>query len=141
MIYTIGYEGIKIIEFIEILRNRDIKILIDVRELPISRKREFSKNNLKKHLNDENIEYFHFKDLGTPKILRDKIRSNRNYNLFFKEYKKLLCNKKNVLNNLIELVDGKNVCLICYEKDYNYCHRKILAEEIKKTKGISVCHI
>lgn len=25
---------------------------------------------------------------------------------------------------------GINICLVCYEKDYHYCHRKILAELI-----------
>lgn len=141
MVYTIGYEGKEIVEFIEILKNKKIEILIDIREFPISRKKDFSKKNLKKYLVKENIQYFHFKDLGTPKDLRNKVRKNKNYNLFFKEYRRLLNYRKNIFNDLLKIIDGKIVCLICLEKDYRICHRKIICEKIKNKKNIKICHI
>lgn len=57
------------------------------------------------------------------------------------------CYKRNYLKDLRSLSDPEpyewmkktadeskraNVILVCYEKDYNYCHRKLLAEEITK---------
>ena len=45
-ITTIGYEGSTIGDFVAALRHASINVLIDVRELPLSRKKGFSKNQL-----------------------------------------------------------------------------------------------
>ncbi len=45
-IATIGYEGSTIEDFVAALRHASINVLIDVRELPLSRKKGFSKNQL-----------------------------------------------------------------------------------------------
>ena len=47
---TIGYGGFNIDEFVEKMLRSGVQHLVDVRELPISKKREFSKNNLMTHL-------------------------------------------------------------------------------------------
>ena len=43
---TIGYEGSAIEDFIATLKLANIEILLDVREIPLSRKKGFSKNAL-----------------------------------------------------------------------------------------------
>jgi uncharacterized protein (DUF488 family) len=45
-VFTIGYEGRDIDEFVICLKDFNITRLIDVRELPLSRKRGFSKSTL-----------------------------------------------------------------------------------------------
>ena len=46
LIFTIGYEKSTIDEFVDRLADAEIEVLVDVRELPLSRKKGFSKNGL-----------------------------------------------------------------------------------------------
>ena len=63
MIYTIGYAGVTLGKFIELLKEQDISVLIDVRSLPKSRYfYQFNDANLSKSLAKEGIEYIHMKN-------------------------------------------------------------------------------
>ena len=73
-IFTIGYEGRGVEEFISQLKHFHITRLIDVREIPLSRKKGFSKSALKERLEAEKIEYLHFKSLGSPSSIRNKLK-------------------------------------------------------------------
>ena len=41
---------------------------------------------------------------------------------------------ENVINRLYELSEGKDVCLLCYEKPNDFCHRHLVAEWLKENK-------
>lgn len=43
VVYTIGYEGIDLEQFIDIIKKNHIDTIIDVRKNPVSRKKGFSK--------------------------------------------------------------------------------------------------
>ncbi|MEN6328638.1 MAG: DUF488 domain-containing protein, partial [Syntrophomonas sp.] len=58
-IYTIGYEGKTVDEFLRVLEKAKISIVIDVRENPNSRKKGFSKKILSETLNNNGIQYRH----------------------------------------------------------------------------------
>jgi hypothetical protein len=73
--FTIGYEQSSIRRFLSLLRSREVEILVDVREIPLSRKPGFSKNHLSASLENAGIEYRHIVNLGAPKKLREKLRS------------------------------------------------------------------
>jgi uncharacterized protein (DUF488 family) len=45
-LFTIGYEGRNIDEFVKILQHSHIRRVVDIREIPLSRKRGFSKTKL-----------------------------------------------------------------------------------------------
>ena len=115
-----------------------------MRQLPLSRKKGFSKNSLNELLNKNNIEYINFRELGTTKEMRSKLMSSGDYKSFYKEYQYSLTKKNNQINKLYEIVNsGKRIALLCYEHDAQHCHRKILADELKKTdgNGLKVKHI
>ena len=63
-LFTIGYEGRNIEEYLGLLKKNIVKLVIDVRRNPISRKRGFSKNRMREALSSEGIEYMHFPQLG-----------------------------------------------------------------------------
>ena len=64
-IYTLGTSNRKIEEFLEILEKYSIQTVIDVRRWPTSKWFEhFKKENLQKILEEKNIKYFHFEELG-----------------------------------------------------------------------------
>ncbi len=66
-IYTIGYEGLKQKAFLAWLQRYEINVIADVRRLPLSRKKGFSKNSLNELLAKNNIEYISYRELGTSK--------------------------------------------------------------------------
>lgn len=134
-LFTIGYEGMALDGFVARLKNFAIDCLIDVREIPISRKYGFSKSGLTQRLDRENIHYVHFKELGSPKPIRQKLKINRDYLAFFKKMDKHLTNKKEAIENAYSYVVDNTCCLMCFEHIAEQCHRKIVAIKIKEWGG------
>ncbi len=130
-LYLTGYEGEHLEDFLKRLKKFRIKAVIDVREIPLSRKNSFSKNNLKEALIKRGINYYHFPGLGSPKIMREKLHSTDDYLTFFKGYRNYINTKKSSLIKLAEIVlKEKIVVLLCYEKRYELCHRSIVADKL-----------
>ena len=80
-IFTIGYEGTTVPEFVAALKNAGVERVIDVRALPLSRRPGFSKSPLKAALGEAGIEYVHLKALGTPSEGRTAARAGRHADL------------------------------------------------------------
>src|SRR6478736_2047718 len=76
-IFTIGYEGATMPEFMAALQKAGVKRVIDVRALPLSRRPGFSKSPLRAALAEAGIEYVHLKALGTPSEGRTAARAGR----------------------------------------------------------------
>lgn len=133
IIYTIGYEGMTINEFIKTLKENKIKQIIDVRDIAFSRKNGFSKAILKSMLNNAGIKYRHFPQMGAPKAIRKKLSQDRNYKRFFELYEKYITqySKKETLELIIDLAKGQRTAIMCYEADMAICHRNIIAKNIK----------
>src|SRR3954471_22699032 len=73
-LFTIGYEGRALDELLAILRANKIDRLIDVRDLPLSRRRGFSKTPLGNAARDAGIEYVHLREAGNPyRRIKDEI--------------------------------------------------------------------
>ncbi len=139
---TIGYEGSALDDFIATLKTASIELLVDVRELPISRRKGFAKTALSTALNDNGIEYIHLKGLGDPKPGRDAAKAG-NYELFRRVFKEHLKTNlaKNDLDNLIELSVNKSSCLMCYERDHKQCHRNIVAPLVANVTAQKIRHL
>jgi len=140
-VYTIGYEGKSIDQFIQILKDNEINTILDVRAVPISRKKGFSKNPLSEHLELNGIDYKPYQTLGTPKELRTELSETKDYFTFFNKYEEWLRRRPFAFERLqSEVADNpqKKCCLMCFEKDPNECHRSIIAKNlINKTDEIS----
>src|SRR4051794_19801554 len=80
-IFTIGYEGTTVPEFVATLKSAGVARVIDVRALPLSRRPGFSKSPLKAALEEVGIEYLHLKALGTPPEGRAAARAGRHSDL------------------------------------------------------------
>src|SRR5688500_20328748 len=76
-IFTIGYEGTTVAEFLAALQEAGVKRVIDVRALPLSRRPGFSKSPLRAALGEAGIDYVHLKALGTPSEGRSAARAGR----------------------------------------------------------------
>jgi len=135
MLYTIGYESKSVDDLISQLKSHNIATLVDVREIPISRKRGFSKTVFSEYLNKSGIEYIHLKKLGSPKIIRKELKQNKDYISFFKKYIEYIQLQKDILNDLYKIILNKNCCIMCYEDSPSKCHRKIICDEIENIDG------
>lgn len=140
-VYSIGYESLDIDAFVGKLLRKGIKCLIDVREKPISRKTGFSKTSLNQTLMGAGITYLHYKSLGSPSDIRKKLHKTKNWMEFFEKYSKYLEGQKESLVELYEKVQEQTTCLMCYERDYQICHRKIITNELRKRGNIEVQHL
>lgn len=135
-LYTIGYEGLDQAHFLSWLIDYDVSIVADVRKLPLSRKKGFSKNSLIDMLSQQAIEYLNFRELGAPKELRIELKESQNFPQFFRKYQIELEKNLNSVDQILSMVrDGERVLLLCYEKNPNTCHRKAIADEVKKRDG------
>ena len=135
-LFTIGYEGINQHQFMWWLRTHHIDAVADVRNLPLSRKKGFSKTPLSNLLEENSIDYINYRDLGAPKELRSFLIKTKDYKTFFQKYKKIITKNIHDVAGICSLVNrGKKVVLLCYEKDPETCHRKIIANEVKKRDG------
>jgi uncharacterized protein (DUF488 family) len=142
-LFTIGYEGRAIEEFIARLKHFNISRLIDVREIPLSRKSGFSKTSLCEKLKDNQIDYVHIRALGSPSPIRKKLKSDSDYDYFFKAYNKYLSNNANVIKEVYNFIsDGIN-CIMCFERLPEKCHRSAVADKIKEYdgNGLKIQHI
>ena len=74
-LWTIGYEGFTSDEWLDSLVASGVQTVVDVREMPLSRKPGFSKSRLADALRARGIEYVHLRSLGNPKEYRHRLRN------------------------------------------------------------------
>lgn len=142
-LFTSGYEGQTVNSFISRLTQKHIHALVDIRIKPFSRKPGFSKNMLSTLLKKAGIQYYHFQELGTPEPLREFLAQEGDYDSFFKQYKAFLPEFRDSLDDLVDIGKKKKVCIMCFEKDPHFCHRKVVAELINEYSGenIQIVHL
>jgi len=134
-LFTVGYEGQSVESFIATLTANAVSHLIDVREIPLSRKKGFSKTALKDHLNQHNIQYIHLRGLGSPRQARKQLKETGNYEVFFTVMENHLDNVQDSLNTAHRYVTESTCCLMCFEKEAQNCHRSMVACKIKQLDG------
>lgn len=126
-IFTIGYEGTTMPEFIAALQAAGVQRVIDVRALPLSRRPGFSKTPLRGALDEAGIEYVHLKALGTPAEGRNAARAGRHAELE-RIYAGQLELPEAIAQSaqMLELAAEKPSALLCFEREPRHCHRTLL---------------
>jgi uncharacterized protein (DUF488 family) len=139
-LFTIGYEQTPSKAVLDELEQAGVKLLVDVRAVTSSRRPGFSKNQLAAGLDERGIAYIHLAGLGTPKEGRLAARSG-DYAQLQKIYTKHLKTPqaREELDELSALVKKAGpICLLCYERDHEHCHRRWIAEIIEGRNGVKV---
>jgi uncharacterized protein (DUF488 family) len=130
--FTIGYQGHNIETFLDLLLAHGIAHIIDVRQLPFSRKPDFSKKRLTAHLAGVDIAYSHLVALGTPKVLRDEVRRSHDYPTFFATMEALIAAQPEALQAALDLVRARPSALLCFEANHDLCHRLVVATALER---------
>lgn len=141
--YTIGHSTRQIDEFIELLKNHKIDLLVDVRTIPKSRYvPQYNSDNLKRCLNKNGIEYAHIKRLGgLRKEKKDSINlawKNKSF-MGFADYMQTTGFESGI-NELMDISKKKKVCIMCAEAVPWRCHRSLIADALI-IRGLEVVHI
>jgi uncharacterized protein (DUF488 family) len=141
-LFTIGYEGKTPGEMIEQLLRAGIERVADVRELPLSRRRGFSKTSLAGALEEAGIRYEHVRKLGNPKPFRDRYKSG-DVEGGAREYRAHLQNGSYpALIELAESLADERTCLLCVERDHETCHRAVIVEAVTaRLPAVAVAHL
>ncbi|MET0545805.1 MAG: DUF488 domain-containing protein [Caulobacterales bacterium] len=141
-LYTIGYQERSLRDVIAALQAAGVRRVIDVRDLPNSRRPGFSKRQLQAGLEEAGIDYFHLKALGTPKEGRLAARAKR-HDQFWSIVDNVMAQPPAQLavQEAAALASEKPSALLCYEADHAECHRLRIAEALTQNFGFKVNHL
>jgi uncharacterized protein (DUF488 family) len=126
--YTVGYQGHSIETFLDLVLAHGLAQIIDVRQLPFSRKPDFSKKRFATHLADAGMMYTHLVALGTPKPLRDEVRRTHDYPAFFVAMEALVAEQPAAVREALEIAHARPAALLCFEANVEECHRLTVAQ-------------
>jgi uncharacterized protein (DUF488 family) len=140
LVYTIGHSKHDITDFLSLLKEQEIKVVIDVRSEPFSRRMpQFSKSELERFLKADGFEYLymgeelggHPKDtsLYTPRVILDYDRITNSQAFISK------------MNHVVDIAQSQVVVLMCAEGLPTRCHRESLLGSYLRSKGHRVLHI
>ena len=139
-LFTIGYEKARPDAVMAELKRAKVKLLVDTRAVAASRKPGFSKRQLAASLDEHGIAYLHLQKLGTPAEGREAARAGK-LDTLWRIYAKHLKTPEAIeaMAELVSIVkSGQAVCLLCYERDHEHCHRRWIAEIIEERDGVKI---
>lgn len=139
---SVGYEGKTVNDLVAQLLEQGVRVLVDVRLTPLSRKPGLSKTKLSEALAAVGIGYVHHRALGNPKDNRAGFRAGEPESRA--RYRDVLetAAATDALAHVTELLDGGVVALLCFEQDHAECHRDIVVRRLIKVRpDASVVHV
>jgi uncharacterized protein (DUF488 family) len=141
-LYTVGYEKALLKDVISTLAAARVATLIDVRDRPISRRPGFSKRQLAAAVEEAEMRYVHLQALGTPPEGRLAGR-RREWDRFWGIVEEKLARPEAelALQEAGEIAKAAPSCLLCYEADWQICHRRRIAEILAQRHGFAVSHL
>jgi hypothetical protein len=137
-LFTIGYEGRSLEEYLNRLLVYGVRTLCDVRKNAFSQKYGFSKAQLKLACEGVGINYIHIPELGIESTDRQSLFSQADYDRLFENYRKtVLIENSDQMDRIVRLIErDERVALTCFEKNVEQCHRTQVAREIMSKPGI-----
>lgn len=141
-LFTIGYEGASLSDFIATLQHSGVERLLDVREVAQSRRPGFSKNALATALAEVGIQYTHLRQLGDPKAGREAARRGdiEAFLSIFEDHLELQPTRE-ALQTAAEICKSEATVLLCFERNPQLCHRTLVAKRLTDLCSLSVRHL
>lgn len=130
VLFTAGYEGVRIDGFLALIGGHPIDMIVDVREHPLSRKPGFSKRALQESLEQMGVDYVHIPELGSPTAMRRQLKESGEWDVFRTRYSEWLETQGASLNQVHNLARHHTIGLLCFEANVHGCHRFILGTKL-----------
>jgi uncharacterized protein (DUF488 family) len=142
-IFTIGFTKKKAEKFFNMLASADVTRVVDVRLNNVSQLAGFAKrDDLRFFLKTIcNMDYIHMPELAPTKKILNAFKGNKgDWAIYEKEFFALLSERQ--IEDKISMELMNNACLLCSEEKPDYCHRRLIAEYLKKKwKHIEIIHL
>ena len=142
--WTIGHSTRAINEFIALLQDNEIKLLVDVRAWPGSKRYpQFNKEALTESLTAHGIRYEHFPELGGKRKSKPDSRNTTWRNASFRGYADYMETEefqKGIERLLDVAAEAEPTAIMCAEAVWWRCHRALISDFLK-ARGIEVVHI
>ena len=143
-LYTIGFTKKSAEQFFNLLRDNDVKQLIDVRISNSSQLAGFAKGKDLEFFVKEicHIPYKHIIDFAPSKELLDQWHKQKvTWEEYVKVYTDLLKDRDVLRKYGVKSFDGS--CFLCSEDTPEQCHRRLLAEYFKKHSAdpVKIVHL
>lgn len=143
-LYTIGFAGKSLEQFVNLLEGAGVQRLIDIRLRPSSQLSGYARQADLKYLLQryEGIEYVHSAALAPTAELLDRYRASKNWDEYEVEFRKLMT-IRDMLCTCSQLVAGHDrVAMLCSEDKPDKCHRRLVAEHyLKSNPGSTLIHL
>ena len=142
VILTAGYEGRVQDELLDRLVAVGARVLLDIRAVPMSRKPGFSKRVLGASAEARGIRYVHLQALGTPKAGREAARAGHAAEMERIFAAHMATEAARAARGAArESVMSAPACLLCFERDPHFCHRRIVAGMLAAETGQAIEHL
>jgi ParB/RepB/Spo0J family partition protein len=127
--YTISYSEKTIEQFTRILQARGVCTLVDIRYDAVSvPKPDFSKDNLRRALEEQGIAYVHMPDLGLPREIRFRLARSGDWHQLSQWYDdNVVPHLKNGAMSRLQESAKPPMAFMCVEQNPRECHRHRLA--------------
>jgi uncharacterized protein (DUF488 family) len=124
-VFTIGYGGRRFADFIRLLQQHDIALVVDVRRFPGSKVSEYRRGNLEAELSRLGIEYVWMGDMlgGLRREGYVQYMQSSDY--------------QEGIERLAKLARQKNLAILCKERTDAGCHRRHIVASLVQ-KGVNV---
>jgi uncharacterized protein (DUF488 family) len=142
-VWTIGHSTRSSEEFAAILLAHKIKVLVDVRSFPGSRRYpQFNKTSLAETLLEIGITYAHFPSLGGRRKPKVDSKNAAWKNASFRAYADYMETEgyRQGIEELLEVAGQDRTAIMCAEAVWWRCHRSLIADYLK-AQGLLVTHI
>ena len=143
-IWTIGHSTRTVDEFISLLKENKIKLLVDVRAWPGSKRYpQFNKDTLAESLTAHGISYEHFPELGGKRKSKPDSRNTAWRNASFRGYADYMETDQfqKGIERLLNIAEETGpTAIMCAEAVWWRCHRSLIADHLK-ARGMEMLHI
>jgi uncharacterized protein (DUF488 family) len=138
-VYTMGYEERSVDGFFDRLLRVGIKVILDVRANPVSRKYGFAKKSLGAISGKLGLTYEHWPQLGIPSEKRQGVETPSEFKQLFGYYDRVILPKVNAdVRRMADQMQQTPSVLVCMERQAHDCHRSHLAKVLSEASGLSV---
>jgi len=142
-VYTIGHSTRSADEFRELLKSFQVKLLVDVRQFPGSKRYpHFSSAGLRDSLSSGGIAYRHEPDLGGRRRGEENSPNAFWKNASFRAYADYMATSmfQCALERLLDAAVGQSTAIMCAEAVPWRCHRWLISDALI-ARGREVIHI
>ena len=138
-VYTIGYEERSVDGFFDRLLRAGIRVILDVRANPISRKYGFAKKSLGAIAGKLGLKYEHWPQLGISSEKRQGVHTPAEFKQLFGYYDRVILPKvsDDVTRMAAQIQQAPSV-LVCMERQAPNCHRSRLAKALSAASGLGI---